>query len=240
MTVLSNMSDEIAVEPSSSLMEDRNVAPIVPSEPVTPEATPVVEPATPAEPEVELFDLPDGRKVDAETLSKEWKQNFAPEFTRRSQELAELKKGNVLPTNETKNPYADPNYVPQSYEEIIKVAEERALKTLADKQNAEVEQKQAIENEVANQLTEIKKLDPTLNENALFEHANKYDFKDLRLAHQNMKDMLDVVKKTQATTAQNIAKRNDPVSVSPGATGAKLNPDDFSNARDFLRALKGQ
>jgi len=40
----------------------------------------------------ELFDLPDGRKVPAEELSKEWKENFYPEFTRRSQQLAEFKK----------------------------------------------------------------------------------------------------------------------------------------------------
>jgi hypothetical protein len=39
--------------------------------------------------DVELFDLPDGRKVDAATLSKEWKENFMPEFTKRSQALAE-------------------------------------------------------------------------------------------------------------------------------------------------------
>jgi len=40
----------------------------------------------------ELFSLPDGRKVPAEELSKEWKENFYPEFTRRSQQLAEFKK----------------------------------------------------------------------------------------------------------------------------------------------------
>ena len=40
----------------------------------------------------ELFDLPDGRKVPANELSKEWKENFYPEFTRRSQQLSEFKK----------------------------------------------------------------------------------------------------------------------------------------------------
>jgi hypothetical protein len=40
----------------------------------------------------ELFELPDGRKVPAQELSKEWKENFYPEFTRRSQQLAEFKK----------------------------------------------------------------------------------------------------------------------------------------------------
>jgi len=42
--------------------------------------------------EQDTFELPDGRKVDASTLSKEWKDNFYPEFTRRSQELSKLRK----------------------------------------------------------------------------------------------------------------------------------------------------
>jgi hypothetical protein len=42
--------------------------------------------------ETELFELPDGRKVDAATLSKEWKENFMPEFTKRSQTLAEIER----------------------------------------------------------------------------------------------------------------------------------------------------
>lgn len=42
--------------------------------------------------EQELFELPDGRKVDALTLSKEWKEKFYPEFTRRSQALADFRK----------------------------------------------------------------------------------------------------------------------------------------------------
>lgn len=42
--------------------------------------------------EQELFELPDGRKVDASSLSKEWKEKFYPEFTKRSQELSELRK----------------------------------------------------------------------------------------------------------------------------------------------------
>ncbi len=40
----------------------------------------------------ELFVLPDGRKVDSQTLSREWKENFYPEFSRRSNELQAFKK----------------------------------------------------------------------------------------------------------------------------------------------------
>lgn len=56
---------------------------------------PVTEQSTKSEtPEKELFELPDGRKVDSSTLSKEWKENFYPEFTRRSQQLADIKRTN--------------------------------------------------------------------------------------------------------------------------------------------------
>jgi predicted NAD-dependent protein-ADP-ribosyltransferase YbiA (DUF1768 family) len=56
---------------------------------------PVTEQSTKSEtPEKELFELPDGRKVDSSTLSKEWKENFYPEFTRRSQKLADIERTN--------------------------------------------------------------------------------------------------------------------------------------------------
>jgi len=42
--------------------------------------------------EQELYDLPDGRKVDGKTLSKEWKENFYPDYTRKSQKLSEFEK----------------------------------------------------------------------------------------------------------------------------------------------------
>jgi predicted NAD-dependent protein-ADP-ribosyltransferase YbiA (DUF1768 family) len=60
----------------------------------TPETEqPTEEQSTKGEtPEKELFELPDGRKVDSSTLSKEWKENFYPEFTRRSQKLADIER----------------------------------------------------------------------------------------------------------------------------------------------------
>lgn len=36
--------------------------------------------------------MPDGKEVDAQTLAKEWKENFYPEFTKRSQRLAEYER----------------------------------------------------------------------------------------------------------------------------------------------------
>tara|TARA_R110000868_G_scaffold86958_1_gene243519 strand:- start:8551 stop:9222 length:672 start_codon:yes stop_codon:yes gene_type:complete len=187
-------------------------------------------------PVADLYELPDGRKVDAVTLQSEWKENFYPEFTRRSQELAELKRG----TLETKTPskFEDPEYTPQSYAEIIQAAKEAALNELAEKEQARITQQEAIENEVVQQLAKVKKLDATVNENQLFLHASKYGFRDLPMAYQNMKDMSGLAKTVQKTTAQNIAKRNDPVSVAPGGSvGTRPDPSAFGSAIEYMRSL---
>ncbi len=211
----------------------------------TPVETPsetVVEPETPAEtveepapePEVPLFETPDGRKVDAETLAREWKEKFMPDYTRKSQELAAVK----APIDKPTDPYADPSYVPGTYAELLQAAEERALKAIEDKQNAAIEARQAVENEVGAQLTAIKAIDPTVNESALFNHATKYGFRDLAMAHANMKDMSATIKQVQKVTAENIAKRSDPISVAPGATGTRPDPSQFSSSIEYLRSLK--
>lgn len=215
-------------------------APVAPADPTPAPSsteTPEVPSVDPVPPVAELFELPDGRKVDAVTLQSEWKENFYPEFTRRSQELAELKKG---PAPEVpKSPYADPEYVPQSYEELIKAAEERVFQTIAQREEEQKAQQSAVENAVVQQLTEVKKIDPTVNENQLFLHANKYGFRDLSLAYQNMKDMASVVKTVQKNTAENIAKRNDPVSVAPGGSvGTRPDPSAFGSAIEYMRSLK--
>lgn len=225
--------ESVEVLPSE---DNGNVPAEAPSvEPKTPAAEPVVEPVKPTE--QELYELPDGRKVDAETLSKEWKENFYPDYTRKSQALAAKDK---LPEKEPTiiDPTEDPNWQPKTYGELIQAAEQRAIRSIEAKEQARIEHHQSIENAVVNQLSEIKKADPTLNENALFLHANKYGFRDLKQAHQNMKDMSDLAKNIKQATVRDINKRNDPVSISPGATGAKSNPSNFGNAVDYLRSLK--
>lgn len=204
-------------------------------ETVTPTVTETTEPVVPTEPE--LYELPDGRKVDADTLSKEWKENFYPDYTRKSQELAKVKT-ETLPNNEpAKNPLADPDYVPQTYEELAQQIEARMIEKQEARDREIVERRQEVENQVVNQLNTIKKTDPSLNENALFLHATKYGFRDLTVAYQNMKDMNQLAKTVQQTTAKNIAKRSDPVSISPGASGIQSDPSQFSTARDYLRSL---
>lgn len=225
------MPDESIDVPSSD--ETMVVTPVETPSEETPEVTPAPVETTPEE---TLYELPDGRKVDAETLSKEWKENFYPEYTRKSQALAAKENINNNPSEA--NPFADPNYVPTSYEEILQVAEKRAIEAI-DKRNQGIEaQQKALEDEVESQIANIKSIDPTLDENALFVHANKYGFRDLKLAHENMQAMKAVVKTVQQTTVKNIAKRADPVSTTSNAPkGANPDPSAFSSARDYFRSL---
>lgn len=230
--------ESIAVAPSEEQgnlsVETETPEPTEPTEPETPAAT--EEPVTPTEePKEELYELPDGRKVDAETLTKEWKENFLPDYTRKSQALA-TKEQNL--NNQPTNPLDDPNYTPQTYAELAAQIEAQTLAKIEARETAKVEQQKALEIAIETQLAEIKKVDPNLNENALFLHANKYGFRDLKQAHQNLKDMSDVMKKVQTTTAANIAKRADPVSASPGALGSRPEPSQFATAVEYLNAVK--
>lgn len=243
-----------SIEVVSSSEEGGNGLPVeTPAEtPATPSETPATEvpaepkdgePATPAE--TELYELPDGRKVDAATLATEWRENFLPEFTRKSQALAAIgQPPAATPANPAAqppaNPLDDPNYVPGSYAELTQHITARLKEEQRQEEQTRLQAQQALEQTVETQLNEVKALDPQVNESALFLHATKYGFRDLRQAHTNMRDMLAAVKATKTQTATEIAKRNDPVSVTPGASGAKLDPSQFATAREYLRALKGQ
>ncbi len=214
--------------------------------PQEPAATPSEETPQPAEtpevpptptPEEELFELPDGRKVDGQTLAREWKENFLPDYTRKSQALAA--KDQPLPNETPKNVYEDPDYVPTSYAEIIEAAKKAALDELAAKETERIEMQTAAENAVIEQLEAVKAIDPNVDENKLFLHANKYGFRDLSTAYQNMKDMNLLVKTVQKQTTENIQKRQDPVSVQPGGNvGTPPNPSNFGSAVEFMRSLK--
>jgi len=217
---------------------DGNGTPIIPT-PNPADVTPPVQATTPPV-EPELFELPDGRKVDAATVLQEYK-NLLPDYTRKSQALAAKDRaGDPNITTNPTDPFADPNFVPQSYAELAEAIRASTLREIEAKEQKAVDDRKAVEDAVTTQLTGLKASDPNLNENALFQHAVKYGFRDLKAAHQNMSDMNKLVKDTKQTTAKDIQRRSDPVSASPGATGARLDPSHFATAVDFLRAQTGK
>ena len=247
-------------EPIADLVESGAPAPVetpAPETPPTPETPPKEEtPAnpTPENPPVDpaapvLYETPDGRMVDAETLTKEWKENFLPEFTRKSQRLAELEGGKDLnnPPAKEEPAWKKPDYVPQSYAEVIEIAQAEALAKLKGEAEAETARVAAIHTEVDNQLNEVKKLDPKVDEEALFTHANKYGFRDLKTAYLNMTDMKNAVVTTEQRTVKNLKTREaDPIA---GAPGGEITEEDgydpksmgqFDSAAEYYAHLKAQ
>jgi hypothetical protein len=221
----------------------------------TPSAAPAAEPtaATPAASEsdasapaaegTELYELPDGRKVDGQTLVREWKQNFLPDYTRKSQELAQIK--NPAPQNSPQAPdWRDPNWQPQTYAELIELAKVEVQRDFERKQQEDAQRIAAVDAVVQGQLDEIKKLEPNLSEELLFQHANRYQFSNLMAAFQNMKDMNKAVKLTEARVVQNMKTREAaPIAAQPGSGNAAEQGIDLNSVRgvsavEYLQRIK--
>lgn len=240
--LVDSVPEETTETPSEP--ESENTEPVEGETTETPaEETPTEEPTE--EPQEPLYDLPDGRKVDAQTLQKEWKENFLPDYTRKSQKLSEIERAtNPNINNQTDEPeWKRPDYIPKSYAEIIEIAEQRALERIDQQKQEEQQQLAQVSQEVDAQVSEIKKQEPNLDENALFMHATKYGFKDLNTAYANMKDMKKAVVTTEQKVIKNIKSRGaDPVSGSPSASNSDTGVDpsttsNFGSALEYLRSL---
>ncbi len=213
-----------------------SVAPVVtPSEPAkeTPaEETPKEE--TPAA-APELYELPDGRKVDAQTLTREWKENFLPEFTKKSQTLAEIERVKNADIPEWKRE----GYVPKSYAEIVELGKAEALKEMAAQQADKARAEADIAAQIDAQLAAIKAKDPKLDEDALFGHATKYGFRDLNLAYANMSEMKKVATVTEDRVLKGAAKKVDPIATGGGSGGGTApRYPQATSATEFLARLK--
>lgn len=87
-------ASDFDTQPTSSDGFDEDGFPIQPTEPQAPEGDQGGEPADPnqpATPEGPKFRTPDGRELTADQMYEEYNK-LLPEFTRRSQELSELRK----------------------------------------------------------------------------------------------------------------------------------------------------
>lgn len=208
----------------------------------TPEAS--VEPIT-EEPTAELHVLPDGRKVDNATLSREWKENFMPDYTKKSQIIAEYEKvGKPISNQPEVLEWQQEGYQPKSWAEAFKIAENLAVEKIRSENLQQEQERAQVSAAIDSQLTELKQADPKLDENLLFQHATKYGFRDLKMAHQNLR----AIKQTEMDTEQRVLKNlktrgSEPISSNPSAT-APVSGMDYSEATssesaiDFLRRIK--
>lgn len=238
-----------APAPTPSPAPQEPVAPVEPVAPAADPATPATPEATGTEPAAsQLFKLPDGREVDAAGLQREY-ENLLPEFTRKSQRLAELERVTPPTPITTDEPsWKDPNYSPSSWAEAIEIAKAEALKELTANATAAQQAEAQTRVQVETELAEIKTVDPKVDENALFDHAVKFGFSDLKTAHSNYKAMRDVAVATEQRVLKNLQTRAaDPISTNPTAPAVPKsdgyitpNNGQFRGALDFLEALKSK
>lgn len=196
-------------------------------------------------PEPELFELPDGRKVSGEELSKEWKDNFMPDYTRKSQELAEYKRSIETEKKQDIPKWKQEDYRPETYAELIEIARQEAVESIRNQERESLAEKERISKEVENTLSKLKGVDSNLDENKLFEHAVKYGFKDLNLAYQNMSDMGKIQATIEKKVLGNIKSRENLKVATDGITKTITNDDSvdyFSinneTPQEALRRLK--
>lgn len=86
----------------------------------------------------ELYDLPDGRKVDAKTLSREWKENFMPDYTKKSQRLSEYEKSQLeaeTRAEDSANKAIDENELFNSVDPNVKLVLKAAFKAFIKEEN---------------------------------------------------------------------------------------------------------
>lgn len=228
---------EVTPSVETPVVETPNVE--TPEAPVTPE-TPVVE--TPkAE---ERFKLPDGREVSSMELYDLHVNKLLPDYTKKSQELATYKNINK-PQDEVPS-WKQPDYIPQSYAEVIDLAKQEAIAEIRRQAEAETARTKEVATYVDTQIAEIRKSDTSLDENALFLHANKFGFRDLKAAHANMQAIKQAAVDAEQRTLKNLKARGiEPInagatpSVDTGAIDYNAIAERRESALDFLGRIKG-
>jgi len=188
------------------------------------EATETVEIEKPEEEAKEMFDLPDGKKVDAEGLAKAWRDNFMPEFTRRSQELAALKSKTQIESpipkkDDAEIPWKNPDWEPKTYQEladtIMAQSERKVWQQILDESTKAERETKEREAFISQEIEQIKTLDPKVNINAVMAHASKYAFSSLIPAFQNLKALEDAEKRVEERVLKNLKIRaGEPVGTS--------------------------
>lgn len=222
-------------------MADIELTPSVPKT-ETPSEEPKIPPAEepkdpPAAATPTLYKLPDGREVDADGLRAEY-ENLLPEFTRKSQELAELKSGGKQDINNLPE-WKKEGYVPKSYAEIVELGKQEAIAEITRTQQAEAERAAGITAKVEADVAALKAKDPKLDENALFMHANRYGFRDLKMAYENMQEIKRVATVTEDRVLSGVKKKNDPIATGSGAgSSAAIHYAPATSATEFLSRLK--
>ena len=212
------------------------------------------EASSETEPVVESEAITEEVEQPKEDFYKSQYENLQKDYTRKAQELAEIKKINTSePTQEPE--WTKPDWQPKTWQEATEAGKQAALREIAplltEVQQAKAQREAYTKaQEVANaEIAELKVLNPKLDEDSVFKHATKYGFSSLKTAYQNLVDMRGLEKATQQKVLKNLGQRQaDPVGVS-GATSVEDDTPSYSEISGFknirsaasaaYRSLKG-
>uniref|UniRef100_A0A6M3IM86 Uncharacterized protein n=1 Tax=viral metagenome TaxID=1070528 RepID=A0A6M3IM86_9ZZZZ len=157
-----------------------------------------------------------------------------PEFTQKSQKLAELEKANKLP--EDLPSYKKEDWNPKTMPELAKAIEEaeergmnRALGTLEQRQAEATKVKQEVDDFV----TDIKRSDKDFDEQDFFSYASKHKFPvktidDLRAVHSSYDELQKTAESSKEDGRKGKEGRRDRVN---NPAGGKEESLDFSDLR---------
>lgn len=166
-----------------------------------------------------------------------------PDYTIKSQRLAQVESTFTKP-QENIPEWKKPDYVPKSYGELIEIAEQRAIEKLREQAIEEDTQKAEVAKQVDATIADIRKTDSKLDENALFQHATKYGFRDLKQAYNNMQAIRNAEIATEQRVLKNLKGRQDPVSGVQGGGNAPTGSDPnigrkYGSALEYFQRIKG-
>lgn len=192
--------------------------------------------------EIPQYELPDGTKADAETLSKAWKENFMPDYTRKAQELAALKAKISTPKEEpsapTTNPLDNPEWQPGDYNELSKAIEQKVWNQILESASAEDRQREERDAYVEREKQEVLALDKNADLNAVMAHAAKFSFSSLIPAYQNMKASQDAARIAVEQALKHIqARSNTPVGAPTAGSPAMTFPPDVKTGLEKARYI---
>lgn len=241
-----------AAEPAPAAAPAAEPMPATPAEPAGTGGEPATPPA-PA-PSGALYKYGD-RELSADAFYDEVMGNLLPDYTRKSQELAKLGGAGKTPAEINNTPpetppveelgyWEKPDWVPANAGEIVKATADMQARDAARSAGAEAARIAEIQTETETVLASLKKADPALNEELLFQHANKYKFTDLTAAYINLTDTLRIANEQRLAGAATVTRKNDdPIA---GKTNITADDDGYDpsvidpqeSAVDYFRRTK--
>jgi len=189
--------------------------------------------------EMNLVELPDGRKVTPETAVEEYKKLQA-DYTRKTQRISELEKQNS--TDDAKA-WEKEGYEPKDWGEVMENATQEAIRRIESKGFEKTESERVANEQLESEIAGIRQYDKDFDSDAVLKFANKrtedlgIKYPSFTVAYKDYKSLEKHEKLVEKRIATNKQKRvDDPTSISSGSGGGKIVNDAGGNLYERAQA----